>query len=350
MSESLFDFDFDNLDPETVQALETFSNQVKGLPGFSDVIRRLESGDLTPEGALAEMAKLLQENSESESRFMEIAGTLMVPGVPNANGDLFFVKEKGLPMMNPLVQGALVERAQYDGDMPEMRTGPMEESLSPSVSVATDVVNPVMLGRMLEAASEQIKPKVLEAHAGKMREIGDLVESPSETQALQRERALDSALTNLDPSSDAEVYRRGGLPAPVSVTTPTGSELMLMSELDRKRAAWRFFSTSQGRRSAVGTIAVTVYALLQSEGINVQVRDFDGTCKETVHAFHEWKADLSGPNGSNPSFDVIGTAAKAIAKKLSAAGRGDCWLEVTQILSIDQHKVGWAGRLIGDLT
>ncbi|MFA6235210.1 MAG: hypothetical protein WC824_13630, partial [Bacteroidota bacterium] len=87
---------------------------------------------------------------EKFSSGMQIPST-MVMGSPHG----------GIPRLNPLYEAQLVERAQFDGDIPELRTGPLPEDVLPAVSVETEAHSPVAIGEMLRIAALDVQEDVL---------------------------------------------------------------------------------------------------------------------------------------------------------------------------------------------
>ncbi|NBR68330.1 MAG: hypothetical protein EBT79_13855, partial [Actinobacteria bacterium] len=146
---------------------------------------------------------------------------------------------------------------------------------------------------------------------------------------------------------DPAGYERGRVPALRTVAEPTGAALATMSAEDRGAAAWRFLSTSQGRRSATRTIATFIEAHMRGDGFDVRASTADPDPRAEVLAHADWSVNLSGPNGTQSGFAFVDTAARALATKL---GRdltpGAYTLEVVTVDTVDVRRVGWAARMV----
>ena len=343
-------------DPETDDALRLTTQIVEtALPEVADLLDRVRSGSLTEEQAISELSSLVAVGGKD---FALRLGDLVMP--PPGN--------KGLPRLNPTYEAYLSERAQFDGDVPQLRFGPMPlgREVTPAVPVDTDVRDPVAIGLMLKDASVSVvvETERLEAEAARMitaaAESGDwsalIPRLPDEVRRLLpdpgqvvRIEDLPVDLLRRDLVDDPVGYERGRMPTPMVVTEPTGSTLATLSDTDRQEAAWRFLSTSQGRRSATRTIATFIEAHLRGEGFDVTASHDrpDPKATERVAAHAEWGVNLSGPNGTQSGFAFVDTASRALATKLGRdLAVGAYTLEVVTVDAVDVRRVGWAARLV----
>ena len=204
---------------------------------------------------------------------------------------------------------------------------------------------------MLNKASEQVGDAV--AKVQKVR--AKAIERVAEAKALAGFKDGGVALTKMAHGSaetDLAEYRRGEVPAPVKVEKPTGVELSRMTPEQKKDHAWRFLSTTQGRRTAMETLRDLIFEALTKAGIVVSLREYNAKTKTPPLAYHEWKVNMSGAGSTQPAFSIIDTAAKAIAHSLQKrAGIEDTlpdplYLEVIPINTVDIRSVGWAARLV----
>lgn len=348
-------------DPETDEALRLTTQIVEtALPEVADLLDRVRSGSLTEEQAISELSSLVAVGGKD---FALRLGDLVMP--PPGN--------KGLPRLNPTYEAYLSERAQFDGDVPQLRFGPMPlgREVTPAVPVDTDVRDPVAIGLMLKDASVSVAVEAerLEAEAARMitaaAESGDwsalIPRLPDEVRRLLpdpgqvvRIEDLPVELLRRDLVDDPVGYERGRMPTPMVVTEPTGSTLATLSDADRQEAAWRFLSTSQGRRSATRTIATFIEAHLRGEGFDVTSSTSDRPDLRAVVEVHaEWGVNLSGPVGTQSGFAFVDTAARALATKLgreAVAGLLPAHipytLDVVTVDTVDVRRVGWAARLV----
>jgi hypothetical protein len=343
---------------------QVFTEQVlKEFPELRQVLDQAKNGSLSEADAMRCLNEIVVSNPDIARRLQEMARNTLVPeehrAKPLDHGGLVFHKDRGLPRLNPLVEAALIERAQFDGDIPELRTGAMLPGVVPAVSVDTRVRNPVALGLMLQDASEQVAAQIQAAEPERLRLLAQATEGVDDEtlalvaqagQALTKTEAQEQILDGKTAALDVPSYRRGQVPAPLTVTQPSGSALLAMTPQERKQGAWKFLSTTQGRRTALAGLAELVATKLQGEGFEVQARHFVPGAVEPVLAAHEWTVGIDGPGATQPAFSLIDIAAICIAKGLTKQvgdRRGRVILEVTAINTVDIRSVGWAGRLLG---
>jgi len=343
-------------DPNEV--FRRFTEQVAAeFPELGEILDQAKNGRLSETEAMHALSEVVLSNPALSQRFQQVAMQALTPlrpedaAQPLDHNGLILHKERGLPRLNPLVEAALIERAQFDGDIPELRTGGLTPGVKPAVAVDTDVRNPVALGMMLGQASDEVAKKIEAKEPERKALIGDaallsLVEEQGTSLAVRKER--DLVFDGKSDAADAPEYRRGHLPAPVRVTEPSGSALLALSPEERKQSAWAFLSTTQGRRSALSGLEQLIEVKLKGEGFDVTVRPFDPTSKGVLAA-HEWSVGIDGPGATQAAFSLIDIAAAAIAKNLTrlmGERRGRVTLEVTAVNTVDIRSVGWAGRLL----
>jgi hypothetical protein len=115
-------------------------------------------------------------------------------------------------------------------------------------------------------------------------------------------------------------------------------------------AAWDFFSTTQGRRSAVSVIRRLIAEELSKAGFEIREREFDKNLDVTVWGFSKWAINLSGRGSLKPAFSLIDVAAKAlkagIHRSLQTGHPQEMILEVESVNNYKDREVGWAARLV----
>jgi len=315
-------------------------------PELVEILDAAKEGTLTFDDALMEMARRTALASPSVATKCDLPGDL-------------FLNEVGRPQMNPLVQAALAERLQFDEDVPEMRTGDLPEGVKPAVSVRTNARSPVALGLMLERASNAVDNEVRQHQKARAALVEDLAAGRVDTTALIAKgetwlaRVGDDPdfgdLVQGSPETDLALYRRGEVPAPVEVAKPSGSALAALTPEQRREAAYKFLSTTQGRRSAVDTIRELVAVKLRGGTFGVVEREFDPTREVEVKAVHEWAVNIHGKGSVKETFSLIETASAALASGILRTLPGDMegtfYLEVTPKNTVDVRSVGWAARL-----
>jgi len=340
-------------DAETDEALQRATSAVTAaLPEVADIIDRARSGQLTEEQAVAELTTLVSVGGRDlHLRLQDIV--VPPPG------------DKGLPRLNPTYESALSERVQFDGDIPQLRFGPMAPGTTPAVPVDTDARDHIAIGLMLGDAASQVSEEAERLEANVARQLTAAVESGDWSGILQhlpedvrvnllpapgevaRVEDLPIDVLRRDLVPDPAGYERGRLPALRTVAEPTGAVLATMSNEDRGAAAWRFLSTSQGRRSATRTIATFVEAHMRGDGFDVTASSAEPDHRAEVLAHAEWSVNLSGPNGTQTGFAFVDTAARVLATKLGRDLAPIAYtLEVATVDTVDVRRVGWAARLI----
>jgi hypothetical protein len=299
-----------------------------------------------------EMAEILQEKAMAIMAPLRAESDTLKPETTDGPG-IVFDSGVGLPRLNPLYEAALVERAQYDGDMPEFRTGPLPPDMMPSVSVDTDTRDPAALGHMLDKASRDVLEEVQEARQKVIGQVEDTAAEYEGENALALKGGTDMTLANMAKGSaetDPESYRRGTLPAPKAVEAPSGGMLATMAPEERREAAWGFLSTSQGRRSAVKSIQEGMSSRLKAKGLVLKDQTPGTTpAAEDIIAYAEWTMDLSGPNSTQAEFSLIDVAIGAMTIRLldnMPWPIPEVSLEVYAINTVDVGSVGWAARLV----
>jgi hypothetical protein len=258
------------------------------------------------------------------------------------------------PGLNPLLLGSILERLQFDGDVPELRSEHMLDGGTPAVPVVSDAVSPVVLGMMLTQASDEV--------AGEFEENARRLASQVQHDWLALEDksdGKDGALVEVEkdqipsvvyerPEVDPEGYKRGEMAALRKVDRPDGSALIKMSDKDRHEMAWKAISTTQGRRSSVHPIAAHILAGLEREGLQVRMSK---QRKNTLPlASHTWTIHLDGPQATQTGFAPIAVAREVLLKRLletlpDGERESRMYLQILTVDDYSQRRVGWSAEL-----
>lgn len=351
-----------DFDPEVGNALQALTETLsQEMPGFMALLAEAKEKEWSVEETNAKLLQLLSD-PEKAAVFLQTAHRQMAPlreepAPPpiDPNEKLMFDSGVGLPRLNPLYEAALIERAQYDGDIPELRTGPLPRGIKPAVPVKTNARDPVALGHMLTAASEQVEEEIQEHEQKRWNQIEEAISSDAldllgKAGELIAQGQMD--LTDLARGSkdtDLSSYRRGELPQPVAVAKPSGSVLANLPTEVRQENAWKFLSTSQGRRTATSIIQALILENLRSAGVSAEPEEYDPRLTPKVVAHHKWEVELGGPRSTQSSFAFVDVAAKVLSRGLfSTLGdkKGSFFLEVIPINTVDIRQIGWAARLV----
>lgn len=356
------------------QSLEAVLEKLsEELPQLKEIMDSAKAGELSEQEAMSALMKEVQQNPQHMPTLMAVMQDAFAPTrdtsdlvpTPKADlkeaGDTAFWNGVGLPQMNPLAQAAIAERIQFDGDVPELRTGPAPEGVAPAVSVHTSARSSVVMGQMLKDASDKVSQSLQDANLKRAEILEKIANADKEATTLiasqmgfLAEMGEDTDLVAVAHSErfDPEGYKRGQVPAPVAVPTPSGSTLATLTESQRQESVWRFLSTTQGRRSAMESLRTLIGEGLEKKGLSVEKREYDPTKTKVPLAFHEWKVNLSGKASMQPTFSIIDTAAGAIASALAERVRKEdplpesLYLEVVPVDTVDIRKVGWAARIV----
>jgi len=331
-------------------------------PDIMATLDKVKNGDMPEDVAMATLLGIVMSNPETAKRFQAIMlqATEPLRVVPrNEECPTTFTPQDGHGVvgMNPLMQGALVERIQFDGDVPELRTGPIGTHVDPAVPVMTDVRNPIAIGAMLNKASTKVRGE-LKAEVSKRKADleASLAKDPSTLTILRRHGDLvahEDIGTVIDGTKDTDPdgYRRGEKPHLVTVPKPSGAILAKLTDSQRHELAWKFLSTTQGRVSAVRVIRSTIIALLRDRGLIVEEREFDYKAPRVQPlSYAEWSVTLAGPGAIQPIFSLVDVSSKVLAQRLyqglETQTPGTLWLEVEPINRLADREVGWMARLM----
>jgi len=285
-------------------------------PEMQVVMDKIRNEAKTEEEALVLLLQWCNENTDVMER---LTAKMLAPISPAPQ-----------KVESPLPQMLAGERAQFDGDIPEFRTGPLGENQKPAVPVRTDSRSAVQIGMELEQASQKV-----EAEAKRL---------ISEWQSI-KEGSTGTDMVLSDQPPEPEGYQ-SGKPAEMVTVTEKPSALALSAEQQQKYA-WSMISTTQGRRSALSQVSALVAEKLSAAGLSCPVRDFAPDRRVEILAHAAWQYGLTGRAELQPSFSFVDVAATTIAGELVTKGFSG-WLEVTSIDTVDLRKVGWACRIVKD--
>ena len=352
-------------DLKFIEALERFGDDLfTQNPELGEMIQRVRSGGLDPKDVIREVWRIAGTRRDFDSELERALYSAF--GVDPASTDLAhfpdrqrmldrwgftdedliyqpFEDRPDYKMLHPLLMGMIVELIQFDGDVPELRTGPMPEGGTPAVPVETTARNPVVVGEMLRRASEEVAFELGAAGSEHEERVVKMIEVVGGVEGagglVRQETEHGVGVPGYGPGQKA-LFRRVG--------TPGGSELARMGFEERQELAHKALTSTQGRRSAAPVIATMVLEALHDQ-------DFTGIAMgegSEVVVEAEWVVSIDGGRGErNPNFNFIDTAARSIATKLGQElkGRASRYtrlrLKVTPINEIAERRVGWRATL-----
>ena len=223
--------------------------------------------------------------------------------------ELSFKNPLGQEKLNPMYEAKIIERVQFDGDAPELRTGAMPKDGSPAVPVDTESQNPALIGAELKKASDEVQ----------------------EDMNLIAQKSTELALIEL---SEPLGYERGKLPVPRKAGE---FSLLDMSQEEKKGNTWRFISTTQGRNSAVPNIEKKLLEALNKRGFRASVGE------DIWDMEYEWTTGIaSGERATQENFDYIGSVVRIFERIIvTHFEQGDLIFKVMSVNNIPARKVGW---------
>lgn len=362
-----------------VDVLGFFEQIAETLPEVKDLVEKIRNGEMTDVEATLALTELVNTTGRREA-VAEAAQAYL--GLDRA---LFAGEGAGigehLDGEHALYLAEISERVQFDGDVPELRTGPRQEGATPAVRVETDAVSPVALGLMLKKASSEIEQvereyrqrmfaqaeastgstALVRKQAEKALKEGPLVlqtgnpylQAQEINALLKKQRHTHRIEPEMLPTFDPPEYRRQRMPSPRRVAAPTGAELALLSDKERTESAWAFISSTQGRRSVVPTISARILRRLRKCGCEVIAMAPSRSMKPSAsYARATWQASiLSEGDSFQSNFSHVDVAAAALAAKLLKAledmgvPSGVMRLVVSTVDDIPGRSVGWSALL-----
>lgn len=271
-------------------------------------------------------------------------------------GELLFKTDTGRFRLNPFYEAALAERAQFDGDIPEFRTGMLADDIEPAIPVDTTARNPVVIGWMLKLVSEAVREDVLgRQRAAKSNLLGQTTRSDGTAlEASRREGVL--VQLEFNPEVDPPEYRRGEKPSLMKLgdEAPLGVNTLVLSETEKQQMVWKFLSSTQGRQSAIPLIQTEIAVYLEQAGMTVHASEFAEDADVEILAHHVWSLRISGGGDTQINFAPIDTAAAVLRtslltqlnEKFDKLSDMEVWLETIQVSQLSDREVGWAARVV----
>lgn len=336
------------------QGLEALSNLIMNVPEVAKQLQvTMERPDALPEPTDQDIENALANVPKSSREALAQIG-MTVEG-------LFYRDEvDGKVKLNPMYQTAVMERLQYDGDVPELRMGgDLPRGQKASVPVENEGVSPVALGAKLAQASDEVTQEIEDLRTER-EDAADLalaeaataaLGGDSETQALAVSEA-QNALVELHKPLDVPGYERGRKAAMRKVEEPSGAALATLPDEQKREFAYKAISTTQGRRSSVAAIAKRVTTALERDGYKPVVRE--SWSGRTALAKADWTMTLNiGPDDTSPNFSPIMAASASMGAKLTKTLREtevatdtEIEVEIVPVNDYGERVVGWKAQVV----
>lgn len=338
------------------EAIQAAQAKIEENPELAQVVRDLRSNAISPERAA--QAVFRETNKELVAAIEQLAGqvTNVLVFDPEVRKealsqwgleeeDLVFQPDPDRPMvmLNPLYQALIMEVLQFDGDLPELRTGPLPEGGTPAVPVKTQARNPVMLGLMLKSASEKVHHQLQEAN----QKIREALESIASDTALAPQNRSAAIRELVNKPASIPGYAPGQRAQAVAIQNPSMEQMEKLSFSEKQEMFHKALTSTQGRRSAAPVIAKLVMSKFHQEGFSkltlVSRRSSEPTTKVSwTVSIDGWKSEL------NPRFSYMDNAAGSLARralegiKFQATKETRIELMVQPVNTVSESRVGWA--------
>jgi len=353
---------------------------MKETPEIFSVLEAVKRGDLGQAEGMEQLMELMIQQPDLEVKLAKASSQVIssLVGYSDEEKENFaamaggFVSRggKGGLKVDPLYMAALIERGQFDGDIPEARTGPLPEDTLPAVSVQTKETNPVAIGKMMSTASKSLKKKIDKHEDRRQKELENFQQEllgGSETALMAKHSAAlakfgtdmshPAALDMLkwgSEETDLPEYPRGSIPAPIKKRTPRGGALLKLEKEEEQKLSWEVLSTTQGRRSVSGVLMNILLKELKKKGFKITGRELTKDVPEgQILASYDWSLGIGGEASLQSSFDFVGLTARALIAGLvkkfeTEIPKGPLFLEVGPLNELAKREVGWAARIIGE--
>lgn len=336
------------------QDLQTFMSFLKDTyPDFYQTID--QTIDLESETALTEIFQLLIDRPEistalaekllSEPSYTDVEESQEAPlalRTDKSLGDfteenIILSDKAGSPRLNPIFEGLLMERLQFDGDVPELRSGALVDASHVSVAIDTTVSNPILLGSMIKSTEERLKHAY---KSNKEEALALLMEENS-----KEEVSLVKSRISLEEASPEELKGSFGRGAPLVKSDYIESKsIFSLTKKERTQNAWKSFSSSQGRRSAIKAIEHMVYEHFANKDLQVNIANIP-----EYDLVFDWTTTLQDKESFQPKLSFISMVAKIFIKKIenkiSSKDISNLTFKVSSINEIADRRVGWTIRL-----
>lgn len=333
-------------------------------PEAANLIRQMRAGDIGEIDALVGLRKILSaDNNRLLHAFEAEAMQEFAPlreGKPDSTPSYSLVESEadappavyrpkpGMAALNPLIEAAIAERAQFDGDVPEFRKGPLIDGVLPAIPVETEAMSPIAVGEALDRAAHQVRDEYDIARRAHIEGVNHLIEAAVDETALVATMEQMPAI----PTGIA-TYRAGEKPQPLAVAPTETSTLLALSDADAQRFAFKTISTTQGRRSAIQPIEKAVQNRLAEMGVEVIIDTSGRGYREDDRGLGEavWTMPLTSEGSTQANFSYMAVAARALARQLAEAikefNMDDARvLQVSTVDAIADRVVGWRARLV----
>jgi hypothetical protein len=320
---------------EIMEIVAQVSSLLEDTPGAEELLDQVRTGSVDPERAMMQLTDLAVRAGHGEA-LIQASGRIeqfTTAAMVNPTNQL--------PMMNPVLEAAIAERASLDGDVPEFRTGAIPEGGRPAVPVITDSLDPVVVGMQLDRASKEVHAEIRQALADHHRNCQlmldrvrkDSPEEERETRTLLVRESLPPAPIGVSGyvAGEKAIARVGVKVKPI--------EAAVLSPEQRRSYAYLSIATTQGRVSLTPVIQDGLVAYLKAHSLDAVA----GTPHSQGAVTARWIMTLWGKDDIAEGFNPILSAIHAMCSELMALliNCPKVYLRVTPYHGIADRKFGW---------
>lgn len=261
--------------------------EVASHPGASEILEKANKGELSVMEAALQIQQLIEGTATANSLVKKMDHINDMGIDPDK---MIWRHQNGEEGLNPIFEAKLAERLSQDGDIPELRVGPLPEGCRPAVPVLTYSPNPIAVGVLLKKAREKIE-NILED------QMASYVKGCEEGKYLVR------------PSPPIDVphfYELGKTPLPMSLDPVTDLEVTSLTSMEKRQMIHSCIGTTQGRISCISPIQTLIRNKLQEKGIKEKV------IRSSNRYESQWTVQTWGPEDISLYFNPITLAAESM--------------------------------------
>lgn len=230
------------------------------------------------------------------------------------------VTHNGKTMVNPLIEAVIQERLFLDGDIPELRNGPLPENCKPALPVQATTLNPIIVGEMLDRVS---------------------TDTLLEIRQQEEQYSKDNPGTQLVPMAYnvPGVYECGSVPMCVDVEPKTLPKLMLSKDTQIRKWLYQSIGTTQGRKSFVNLMEQTLVECVLNKGFTYS----EETPSTTQEFKSKWVLQTWGPDEMQLGFNYPELAVKKAVEDFVGNVK-PCKIYSVQVGTVDLYSdrvFGW---------
>jgi hypothetical protein len=315
---------------------------LENTPGADVVLDGLRTGTMRPEEAMEKLAVLALQAGHGDA-LVAASSNMEKAAQEHLGAPVTMTHDNGMEVLNPLMEAAIAERASLDGDVPELRSGPLPEGGYPAVPVLTDTMDPVVLGIQLETAAAEVAQEIkgsLTSHGEVCARILDHVKDGAADMGMEVDHALEVAKRSLPAiPTGVKGYEAGSVPALRKAAQVPTTTLAALTDKQRRQYAYKALSSTQGRVSLSGVIQKGAIDYLRAHGINAVA----GEPHPDTAAMTKWVVTLWGAEDLADGFNPTTTAIHSMCSDVmeSITGHTEVCIRVSPYHGIADRRFGW---------